>query len=218
MNSIQATLEYDFDQEKSFSYAGISARDAVKHITKFTSGIWQIHPFAEGNTRTTAVFILKYLRSFGFNVNNDLFAQNSWYFRNALVRANYNNLCNGITATSVYLLRFFENLLLNEHHELKNRYIHVDFKDEPKDSEVAAQSANADSPKCKNCTLDELSILTEIQKDPGITQKSLAERIGKSERTIKNRTVEMQQKGMIKRENGKRNGRWIIQTGFDLKD
>ena len=99
-----------------------------------------------------------------------------------------------------------------------DRYIHIDYHEAPEDSQIAIQSANADSPKCKICTLDELAILTEIQKDPGITQKSLAERIGKSERTIKNRTVEMQQKGMIKRENTKRNGRWIIQTDFELKD
>ena len=99
-----------------------------------------------------------------------------------------------------------------------DRYIHIDYHEAPEDPQIAIQSANADSPKCKICTLDELAILTEIQKDPGITQKSHAERIGKSERTIKNRTVEMQQKGMIKRENGKRNGRWIIQTDFELKD
>lgn len=89
-DSIRATLDYDFSQEKEFSYNGLSIEESVHHIAKFTSGIWQIRPFGECNTRSTAVFIIKYLKTFGFNVNNDTFAENSWYFRNALVRANYN--------------------------------------------------------------------------------------------------------------------------------
>ena len=125
--SIRATLDYDFGQEKEFSYAGLSASDAVAHIVKFTSNIWQIHPFCEGNTRSTAVFIIKYLKTFGFQVNNEIFAENSWYFRNALVRANYNDLLKGITASTIYLQRFFENLLMGSQHELKNRYIHVNY-------------------------------------------------------------------------------------------
>ena len=97
-------------------------------MAKFASGIWQIHPFCEGNTRATAVFIVKYLKTFGFAVNNDVFAVNSWYFRNALVRANYNNLQKGIHATNEFLEKFFENLLLGTQHELKNRYLHVEYK------------------------------------------------------------------------------------------
>ncbi len=95
-----------------FSYEGVSSADALKHIARFTSGIWQIHPFCEGNTRTTAVFVIKYLRTFGFNISNSVFADNSWYFRNALVRANYNDLQKGIHATTEYLEKFFENLIL----------------------------------------------------------------------------------------------------------
>ena len=95
-DSIQTTLDYDFGQEKNFSYEGLSAEDAVRHISKYTSGIWQIHPFCEGNTRSTAVFIIKYLKIFGFQVNNEVFAENSWCFRNALVRANYNDLPKGL--------------------------------------------------------------------------------------------------------------------------
>ena len=97
----------------------------VAHITKFVSGIWQIHAFGEGNTRTTAVFVIQYLRSIGFNVNNDLFARHSWYFRNALVRANYKNAKKGIDYTPVYLERFFRNLLLGEQWDLRNRYLHI---------------------------------------------------------------------------------------------
>lgn len=127
--SIKETLEYDFNLEKNFSYKDVSVEDAVKHIAKFAAGIWQIHPFSEGNTRATAVFITKYLKTFGFQISNEVFANNSWYFRNALVRANYNNLQKEIYATTKYLELFFEKLVLNEQHELKNRYMHVDSKE-----------------------------------------------------------------------------------------
>ena len=105
-----------------------SFEEAVTHIARFTSGIWQIHPFCEGNTRTTAVFMIRYLKTFGFNISNDTFAANSWYFRNALVRANYNNWENNIHETTKYLELFLENLLMNRQHELKNRYMHVDYQ------------------------------------------------------------------------------------------
>lgn len=127
-DSIKDTLNYDFAQEKDFSYEGLSLEESVHHISKFTSGIWQIHPFCEGNTRTTAVFIIKYLNTFGFNIDNETFAKNSWYFRNALVRANYNDWQNGIHETTKYLDLFFENLLMNKQHELKNRFMHIDYK------------------------------------------------------------------------------------------
>ena len=204
-DSIRATLDYDFSQEKEFSYNGLSIEEAVRHIAKFTSGIWQIHPFGEGNTRSTAVFIIKYLKTFGFNVSNETFAENSWYFRNALVRANYNDLQNGIHATTKFLDLFFENLLMNAGHELKNRYMHVDF-----DKQSANQSADSNDSKCKICTLEELAIIQELKRNPAITQRELANAIGKSERTVKTRTVEMQEKGLIIRENGKRNGKWKL--------
>ena len=113
-SSIEDTLRYDFETERAFSYQGLSMNQMVKHLAKFTSDIWQIHPFLEGNTRATAVFMIKYLKSLGFAVNNDMFAEHSWYFRNALVRANYNDLKNNIYATTEYLEQFFENLLLGE--------------------------------------------------------------------------------------------------------
>ncbi|MDH6306971.1 fido (protein-threonine AMPylation protein) [Parabacteroides sp. PF5-5] len=124
-DSIRATLSYDFEKEKQFSYKGLSLPQTVQHIADFVSDLWQIHAFGEGNTRTTAVFTIKYLRTFGFDINNELFAQHSWYFRNALVRANYNNFKNNIHATNEYLERFFGNLLLNENNELKNRELLV---------------------------------------------------------------------------------------------
>ncbi|MDR0995151.1 MAG: Fic family protein [Tannerella sp.] len=122
---IRRALEYDLEQEKAFDYKGLSFDRIVEHIAKFVSGIWQIHPFGEGNTRTTAVFAIKYLRSIGFQVDNDLFADNSWYFRNALVRANYRNVMKGIEPDDLFLVRFFRNLLMGEKNELKNRWMLV---------------------------------------------------------------------------------------------
>ena len=128
-NSIKETLDYDFSMEKQFSYEGLSLENTVKHLAKFTSDIWQIHPFGEGNTRATAVFLIKYMRTLGFDVNNDAFEHHSWYFRNALVRANYNDLKNGIHATTRFLEQFFSNLLLETNYELKNRHMHLDYID-----------------------------------------------------------------------------------------
>lgn len=125
--NLEDALNYFITKERNFDYSKISIEDAVKHITRFTSDIWQIHPFGEGNTRTTAVFIFKYLRFLHFIENIEPFEKHSWYFRNALVRANYDNFPKGIFKSFDYLELFFRNLILNENNELKNRYIHVDY-------------------------------------------------------------------------------------------
>jgi len=130
---LRRALDYDIEQEKDFSYQGLSNDSMIAHLTKFTSGLWQIHAFCEGNTRTTAVFLIQYLRSIGFEVNNDLFARHSWYFRNALVRANYKNVQKGIEYTPVYLERFLRNLLLGDGWDLRNRYLHICPPDEWKE-------------------------------------------------------------------------------------
>ena len=122
---LRRSLDYDIEQERNYSYKGLSNDEIVAHITKFVSGLWQIHAFGEGNTRTTAVFLIQYLRSIGFDVENDLFAKHSWYFRNALVRANYKNARKGIDFSPIYLERFFRNLLLGEQWDLRNRYLHI---------------------------------------------------------------------------------------------
>lgn len=122
---LRRAIDYDLEQERNFSYAGLSADEIVAHIARFVSGLWQIHVFGEGNTRTTAVFTILYLRSIGFEVSNNLFADHSWYFRNALVRANYKNAQKGIDYTPVYLERFFRNLLLGDQWDLRNRYLHI---------------------------------------------------------------------------------------------
>lgn len=122
---LQMALDYDIEQEKQFDYRGLSMSEVVEHIAKFISGIWQSHPFREGNTQTTALFAIKYLKSIGFECNNDLFEQHSWYFRNALVRANYKNVAKGINQDYSFLIKFFRNLLMGENNELKNRYMLV---------------------------------------------------------------------------------------------
>lgn len=126
--SLKATLEYDLKQEKTFSYRGLTQQEIIEHIAQFISYLWQIHIFGEGNTRTTALFLIKYLRQLGFKeVNNNLFAEHSKYFRNALVRANYEDLSRGIHKTDKYLIRFLSNLLNKENHSLKNRELHIHY-------------------------------------------------------------------------------------------
>ena len=220
-DTISETLDYDMGQERNYSYDGKSIDEAISHLTRFCVNLWQIHAFGEGNTRSTAVFMIKYLKTLGFKVTNDLFATNSWYFRNALVRANYSNLQEEITETTVFLERFFRNMLLGETTPLRNREMHLDWK-----PEVGSQSANIASEsakepiqsanfaqglpsKCKNCTLEEIAVLRVIQQDPSAQQKFVAKEIGKSERTVKTITARLTELGIIKRSKGKGSD-WII--------
>lgn len=133
---LRRALDWDIEQEKNFSYKGLTDDEKIEHIAKFISGIWQIHAFREGNTRTTAIFTIQYLRSLGYEVNHEMFAKHSWYFRNALVRANYRNIQKGIDYSPIYLVRFFRNLLLKDGWVLKNRYLHIrptdDWKEQPR--------------------------------------------------------------------------------------
>ena len=210
--SIRETLEYDFSQEKIFDYKNLNIDEAIRHIARFVSGIWQIHAFGEGNTRTTAVFTIKYLHTFGFNFSNETFANHSWYFHNALVRANYNDLTKGVYATTEFLEKFFRNLILNEQNELKNRNLQID--EIEKEAIQSAKQTDMDIPKCKNCTLDctleEIAVLNYLKEKPNATQKEIAQHIGKSERTVKSMTVNLSERGIIERKNGRRNGFWEI--------
>lgn len=216
--TISETLEYDMRAEREFSYAGLPVDEAIRHLVRFCANLWQIHAFFEGNTRTTAVFMIKYLRTLGFEVINDMFAQNSCYFRNALVRANYSNLQKGITETTIYLERFFRSMLLGEEYSFRNRELHIDWKEGETNDDVqsangAVQSANfaLNLPvKCKFCTLEEIAVLRVVQTNPTATQKQMAATIGKSERTVKSITVSLQEKGILRRVGGKRDGRWEI--------
>ena len=219
-DTISETLDYDMGQERAFDYANLNVDDAISHLARFCANIWQIHPFCEGNTRTTAVFMIKYLRTLGFNVVNDVFADNSWYFRNALVRANYSDLTQGITETTIYLVNFFRSMLLGEEHDLRNRMMHIEWKKTQDITEIQSanntvQSAKTEEnllSKCKNCTLEEMALLRIVQNNPFVTQKEMAAQMGKSERTVKTITVHLQEKGVLHRRNGKRNGYWEIIT------
>lgn len=197
---IRESLEYDFEQEKAFSYKDLSFADAVKHLCRFTANLWQVHPFCEGNTRTTAVFIIKYLRTFGFNINDEVFADNSWYFRNALVRANYKNFEKNVFEDTSFLEKFFFNLLSNTKYSLKNRDTHID----------NVKTVDEGGLKANIYTFEEQAVVNLISKNPFITQEEIAQEIGKSVRTVKNYMVIMQEKGLIERINGKRSGEWVV--------
>ena len=208
-NSIKETLDYDFSTEKQFFYEGLSIDEAVKHLAKFTSDIWQIHPFSEGNTRATAVFMIKYMKTFGFSINNDAFEKNSWYFRNALVRANYNNLQKGVHSTTKFLEMFFSNFLLDTHYELKNRYMHIDYVDESNFQSISPKVLKYQFDTL-DCTLEELAVLELVAKKPTIKQQELAEQTGKSLSTVKRIMKSLQDKNYIRRESGKRYGKWEV--------
>lgn len=203
--TIKETIEYDFNQEKNFSYKDLSLEDSISHLSRFISNIWQVHPFCEGNTRTTAVFLIKYLRTFGFNVNDEIFADNSWYFRNALVRANYKNYKKNVFEDITFLEKFLYNLLTNTKYELKNRYMHIDYKEN-----IEEINSNVSS-----LSLEEQAILNIIKNNPTIKQEDIALQINKSIRTIKNYMSEMQKKGIIERINGKRDGEWLVLKSFN---
>ena len=143
-SELRATLEYDFSQERDFSYKGLSMDEMIHHLAIFVSRLWQIHIFGEGNTRTTAVFFIKYLRSLGFSATNDIFADNAWYFRNALVRANYTNLQKGIHETTEYLEIFLRNLLLGEKNDLHNRYLHISGLWKPGKVDIESEKVDID--------------------------------------------------------------------------
>ena len=194
--NLRETLEYDFGVEKNFTYNGLSTEQIISHIARFISNLWQIHIFGEGNTRTTAVFLIKYLGKLGFNVTNDIFAENSWYFRNALVRANYNNRAKGVFETTKYLELFLRNLLLGEDNVLSNRELHVDYKEVKSSTEE---------------TVTREQIIVEIlEKQPKITLQEIADKIGKSLRTVKMSIKALQESGKIERVGGKKEGSWKV--------
>ncbi len=189
---IETTLQYDFDAEKRFNYAHLSTDEIIDHLAIFISNIWQIHAFEEGNTRTTAVFTIKYLRSLGYDVTNDSFAKNAWYFRNALVRANYKHLRKGIYEDRTFIVMFLRNLILGEKNQLHNRDLHVSPKQE----------------------LQEMSredrIIDQINTNPSIKLEEIAQALNVSLRTIKNVVASLVKNNKIERVGGKKAGYWKI--------
>ncbi len=196
-NSIRQTLNYDFFAEKEFEYIGLTKRKKIEHIAKFISGIWQIHPFSEGNTRTTAVFVIKYLRTLGFNANNELFEKKSEYFRNALVRANYQNLEKDIPYTFEYLNRFFSNLLLGEKNKLDNRKMQI--LDTPPDKGNKKSNKKSDE-----------KILDIIKDNPHSTLQEMSDSTGLSVSGVRKNIDKLRRLNKIKRAGPDKGGYWKI--------
>lgn len=204
--SLRATLEYDFQQEKIFSYAGLSRHEIIEHIAHFISYLWQIHVFGEGNTRTTAVFLIKYLRKLGFReVNNNLFAHHSWFFRNALVRANYEDLSAGIHKTGKYLMRFLLNLVNHENHRLKNRELHIRYKISANDTVNSVDDTVNDTVNSAYNT-----VLSLIKHDRTVTAVEISERLQISLSTAKRKLKELKDRGIVRREGSDKAGSWQI--------
>jgi fido (protein-threonine AMPylation protein)/predicted transcriptional regulator len=207
-DNINETLSYDFLQEKNFNYKGHSKQEIVKHIAKFISGLWQIHPFGEGNTRTIAVFTIKYLRSFGFEVENDIYAKHSWYFRNALVRANHNDYQNKIFSTNEYLMRFFGNLLLGENNELKNGRLRIEAISEASEEQKPELNINLGGQKKWSEMV--VRLLELIVKKPNITRKELSETLGINPSAIQKHINKLKNEGVISREGSDKKGVWKV--------
>ena len=189
---LKTTLQYDFDSEREFEYLGLSIDEIIAHLAGFISNIWQVHPFEEGNTRTTAVFVIKYLRSIGFRATNDTFAKNAWYFRNALVRANYRNINKNVYEDKSFLVRFLRNLLLDESNDLRNRDLHI--------SKLSITIL----------PYKESTVLELIKSNPTIRLKEIAAAINVSPRTVDSLVASLVGKGLIQRVGGKKSGRWEV--------
>ena len=222
---LRRALDWDIEQEKNFQYKGLSDDEKIEHIAKFVSGIWQIHAFREGNTRTTAIFTIQYLRSLGYEVNNEMFAKHSWYFRNALVRANYRNIQKGIDYSPIYLVRFFRNLLLKDGWVLKNRYLHIDPTDEWK---VQPRLATPQVPHTPHQKVDRKggqetekvdrkggqktkeSILSLIASDPFVTTNEMSKRLEINRSAISKHIKKLKEDHIIERIGPDKGGKWII--------
>ena len=222
---LRRALDWDIEQEKNFQYKGLSDDEKIEHIAKFVSGIWQIHAFREGNTRTTAIFTIQYLRSLGYKVNNEMFAKHSWYFRNALVRANYRNINKDIEYSPIYLVRFFRNLLLGESWVLKNRYLHIDPTDEWK---VQPRLATPQVPHTPHQKVDRKggqktekvgrkggqktkeSILSLIASDPFVTTNEMSKRLKINRSAISKHIKKLKEDHIIERIGPDKGGKWLI--------
>ena len=184
---LRRALDWDIEQEKNFQYKGLSDDEKIEHIAKFVSGIWQIHAFREGNTRTTAIFTIQYLRSLGYEVNNEMFAKHSWYFRNALVRANYRNIQKGIDYSPIYLVRFFRNLLLKDSWVLKNRYLHIrptdDWKEQPRtDTPQVPRKLSSNTPQVPHKFSQHVETLVKCMDDTYMSSAEIMKSLGLKDR------------------------------------
>lgn len=206
------TIEYDLEQERQFSYKGLSQLQIIEHLARFASDLWQIHPFPEGNTRTTAVFTIKYLRSMGYSVENDMFKSHSWYFRNALVRANYRNAVKGVEPTYEYLILFFRNLLLGENNELRNRYLHVRWNEAKHHDDVSETSKHHNDVSEVKLTENEKAVIDVLQRDNHVSIDRIAEITKLSRSTIDRIIRSLKEKDLLKRRGVKNYPEWVIKS------
>lgn len=202
VKACKETLEYDFTQERNFRYNGLSMTEVIHHLSVFISELWQIHVFGEGNTQTTAVFFIKYLRQLGFEADNDIFAEHSCYFRNTLVRANYSNIKKGIYETTEYLELFLQNLLRDGKNEFHNREMHVSGKFSIKQ--------DIDPINIMKLSEREKTVLELLRQDSTLTRAKMAKILGCSDATVKRALGAMVQKSVIRRIGSNKKGEWII--------
>ena len=200
--SLKETLEYDFEQEKKIIYKGLNQQEIIEHITDFISYLWQIHVFGEGNTRTTAIFLIKYLRKLGFkDVDNNLFENKSWYFRNSLVRANYEDLSKDIYKSKIFLTNFLSNLLLGQKHLLRNREMHIEFSD--------TANTQGDTVKPMIDTVND-TVFVLIKQNNKITATEICEELNISLSTAKRRIKRLKESAKIERIGSDKTGYWKI--------
>jgi len=211
---LRRALDYEIDREKQFNYRGLSSDELIEHVANFVSSIWQIHAFGEGNTRTTAVFTIQYLRSIGYTVNNELFAAHSWYFRNALVRANYKNAVQGINYEPIYLERFFRNLLLGEQWDLKSRYLLInppaEYAEQPREDgrNVTEKVTNVTENVIEKLTDRQRQIVKMVAKYPYTTTTLMAQNLNVSLMTIRRDIEKMSH--IIRHVGPDKGGHWEI--------
>ena len=232
--TIKQSLIRDFIDEREFDYGGKTPRKIIPHFARFIAQIWQVHPFGEGNTRTTAVFAIKYLRSLGFSVDNDAFRDNAWYFRNALVRANYADYAREVSRDWSYLEIFFRNLLLGEKNEMKSRYLLIGLTAEDKQKirelteekgdgkkKVAHKSGPSreknrprgrEESREKKPSQSREKILVLLAAKPTLTYAGLAEAIGLTVKAIEKNVRQLKAAGRLRRVGPDKGGHWEVVT------
>ncbi|MCI9054351.1 MAG: HTH domain-containing protein [Muribaculaceae bacterium] len=214
--SLSDLLAYDFGEEKKFDYSSVSSVEAIRHIVRFISGVWQIHAFGEGNTRTTAVFLIKYLRSFGFDVNNESFEKHSWFFRNALVRSQYENIPKGVHRTFEPLERFMNFAVFGTPADLRNRTLHIRWNEtKPQNDvlDVAKRQNNVLATSVElsaQLTLKEMAVIRLIMNDPQISIANIATKTGLSKRTVDRTIASLKDKAILSRIGAKNKATWIL--------
>lgn len=218
--TLRASLARCFADEREFDYSRLSARTMIPHFCRFIAQVWQIHPFGEGNTRTTAVFAVKYLRSLGFRTENNMFKDNSWYFRNALVRANFADFRYNARRDLSFLEAFFRNLLLGENNLLKSRLLLIGMSDSERDAMMASLGLDAGR-GCqkkvvrkrlseKGCQKTAKKIVELMRDNPEVTQADMACALSISRQAVQKHIAKLKSAGRIRRVGPDNGGHWEV--------